>query len=261
MLLVIVAVAAAVAAAADVDTAVDPCIGIGVVMVGIDPLYLIVMGVSALLSVGAQLWVKSAFHRYRQVGSARGLRGVDVAELILRQAGIGGVRVEPVDGFLTDHYDPRHKVLRLSTENFHGSSLAAAGVAAHEVGHALQDAQGYWPMRARQTLVPVANIGTNLGVLLVVLGMSLGALGLAKLGVVLFAGFVVFTVITLPVEIDASMRARRALLSTGVLSRDELSGVSHVLTAAAGTYVAAAATAVLQLLYFVLRLSGDRRRH
>jgi Zn-dependent membrane protease YugP len=229
-------------------------------MMAIDPLYLVVMAVSALLSLGAQAWVSAAFRRYKHVAAGHGLRGADVAELILRAAGVRGVRIEAVDGFLSDHYDPRAKVLRLSSENFHGRSIAAAGVAAHEVGHALQDARGYFPMRVRQALVPVANIGTNLGVLLVVIGMALGALGLAKIGVVLFAGFVAFTLVTLPVEIDASARAKRALAASGILDREELDAVSRVLRAAAATYVAAAATAVLQLLYFLLRVSGGHRR-
>lgn len=229
-------------------------------MWGLDPLYLVVMAASALLSLGAQAWVTSAFHRYKRVPAAHGLRGADIAASILRAQGVQGVRVEAVEGFLTDHYDPRHKVLRLSPATFHGTSLAAAGVAAHEVGHALQDATGYWPMRVRQSLVPVANVGTNLGVLLVVLGMALGALGLAKVGVALFAGFVAFTLVTLPVELDASSRAKRALAAAGILTRAELAGVSRVLTAAAATYVAAAATAVLQLVYFLLRVSGGGRR-
>jgi hypothetical protein len=224
-----------------------------------DPLYLVVMAVSAVLSLGAQAWVTSAVHRASEMSIGAGLRGADVAALILRARGIRGVRIEEVGGFLSDHYDPRDKVLRLSPKNFHGSSVAAAGIAAHEVGHAIQDAEGYWPMRARQALVPVANIGTNLGVLLVVLGTALGALGLAKIGVVLFAGFVAFTLLTLPVEFDASARAKKALAASGVFPPDELAEVSSVLRAAAATYLAAAATAVLQLLYFVLRLN-DRRR-
>jgi Zn-dependent membrane protease YugP len=224
-----------------------------------DPLYLVVMIVSAVLSLGAQAWVTSAVHRAERIAIGAGMRGVDVAALILRARGIRGVRIEEVGGFLSDHYDPRDKVLRLSPKNFHGASVAAAGIAAHEVGHAIQDAEGYWPMRARQALVPVANIGTNLGVLLVVLGTALGALGLAKIGVVLFAGFVVFTLLTLPVEFDASARAKRALADARVFNADELAEVASVLRAAAATYLAAAATAVLQLLYFVLRVN-DRRR-
>ena len=225
----------------------------------VDPLYLVVMIVSAVLSLGAQAWVTSAVHRASEIAIGAGMRGADVAALILRARGIRGVRIEEVGGFLSDHYDPGEKVLRLSPKNFHGASVAAAGIAAHEVGHAIQDAEGYWPMRARQALVPVANIGTNLGVVLVVLGMALGALGLAKVGVALFAGFVAFTLLTLPVEFDASARAKKALAASGAFHPEELAEVSSVLRAAAATYLAAAATAVLQLLYFVLRVN-DRRR-
>src|SRR5690606_32367450 len=134
-----------------------------------------------------------------------------------------------------------------------GRSVAAIGVAAHEVGHAIQHKQGYWPMVVRQKMVPVANIGTSLGIILVFAGMALGALGLAKVGVVLFGAFVAFTLITLPVELDASRRAYRSLQRLGLVSAAELKGVGAVLTAAAATYVAAATTAVLQLLYFMLR--------
>lgn len=228
-------------------------------MFGFDPLYMMVTIASAALALGAQAWVSSAFHRYRRVPTGRGMRGADVAAAILRTAGVRGVRIESTHGFLSDHYDPREKVLRLSEDNFHGTSVAAAGVAAHEVGHALQDAEGYWPMRMRQSLVPVANIGTNLGVILVVIGSAIGALGLAKVGVVLFGGFVAFTLVTLPVELDASARARRALAASGTMSAGELSGVSSVLRAAAATYVAAAAGALMQLLYFIVRLQGGRR--
>jgi uncharacterized protein len=226
-----------------------------------DPLYLLIMVISAVLSLGAQLWVKSAFHRYKDVPTARGMRGADVALLILEAANVGGVRIDEAHGFLSDHYDPSTRTLRLSTENFHGRSVAAAGIAAHEVGHALQHAQGYWPMRLRQTLVPLANVGTNLGIIMVIIGLMIGALGVAKIGVLLFAGFVLFTLLTLPVEIDASRRAKRALADSGVLTARELDGVAHVLRAAAATYIAAAATAVLQLLYFALRVQGGRREH
>lgn len=228
---------------------------------GLDPLWLLVMVASGALSLGAQLWVKSAVGRFSRVATGHGLRGADVAGLVLEGAGVRGVGIAEVGGFLSDHYDPSSRVLRLSPDNFRGASIAAAGIAAHEAGHAVQDRDGYWPMRVRQRLVPLANVGTNLGVLLVVLGMAVHALALAKLGVVLFGGFVAFTLITLPVEIDASRRAYAALARTGAFSRAELDGVRRVLTAAAATYVAAAATALLQLLYFVLRLGGgDRER-
>ena len=161
-----------------------------------DPLYMLVLGVGLVLSLAAQLWVKSSVNRWSQIGTRRGLTGRDVAEAILRAERIGDVRVEPVAGFLSDHYSPSERVLRLSEDIFYGRSVAAAGIAAHEVGHAIQHKRGYWPMQLRQTLVPVANIGTNLGVWLVVLGMIIGLTELATLGVFLFAGFVAFTLIT-----------------------------------------------------------------
>lgn len=218
-----------------------------------DPLYMLVLGVGLVLSLAAQLWVKSSVNRWSQIGTRRGLTGRDVAEAILRAERIGDVRVEPVAGFLSDHYSPSERVLRLSEDIFYGRSVAAAGIAAHEVGHAIQHKRGYWPMQLRQRLVPVANIGTNLGVWLVVLGMIVGLTELATLGVLLFAGFVAFTLITLPVEFDASFRAREVLLTNGIVTPHEARGVSQVLTAAAATYLAAAVSAIMQLLYWALR--------
>lgn len=220
--------------------------------------YWIIIGIGALLSFGAKLWVESAFGRWSAIGTRRNMSGYDVAREILRVQGISDVRIERVDGFLSDHYDPSARVLRLSGHVYDGRSIAAAGVAAHEVGHALQHAQGYWPMRLRQKMVPAANIGTNLGLWLTMIGLLIGATGLASVGVALFAGFVVFTLVTLPVEFDASARAKRVLAAAGLLSADELQGVSRVLTAAAATYVAAAASAVLQLLYWLSVLAGRR---
>lgn len=225
-----------------------------------DPLYMLVLGVGLVLSLAAQLWVKSSVNRWSQIGTRRGLTGRDVAEAILRAERIGDVRVEPVAGFLSDHYSPSERVLRLSEDIFYGRSVAAAGIAAHEVGHAIQHKRGYWPMQLRQMLVPVANIGTNLGVWLVVLGMIVGLTELATLGVLLFAGFVAFTLITLPVEFDASFRAREVLLTNGIVTPHEARGVSQVLTAAAATYLAAAVSAIMQLFYWALRagLLGQR---
>ncbi len=225
-----------------------------------DPLYLVIMGVGLVLSLGAQFWVKASVSKWQRVRTAGGMTGREVALSILRSAGVGGVRVEPVDGFLSDHYDPSSRTLRLSPDIYHGDSIAAAGIAAHEVGHAIQHRDGFWPMVIRQKMVPVANLGTNLGMVLVVLGMAIGIGGLAKIGVALFAGFVAFTLVTLPVEFDASRRAHKALLSTGLLTAQEARGVAAVLTAAAATYVAAAVTAVLQLLYFMLRAGLFGRR-
>lgn len=224
-----------------------------------DPLYLAVIVIGFLLSAGAQLWVKTTVSRYSRVPTGRGLTGAQVAQAILRAEGVEGVTIEPVRGWLSDHYDPRHKVLRLSPEVFGGRSVAAAGIAAHEVGHAVQDKQGFAPMRMRQAMVPVANLGTNLGLWLIIIGMLVRFSGLATLGVALFGGFVAFTLITLPVEIDASRRARIVLQRTGLLAPAELAGVTRVLTAAAATYLAAAVTAVLQLLYWLNRLGFFRR--
>lgn len=225
-----------------------------------DPLYLAVMAIGGLLSMGASLWVRNAVSRYSKVGLRRGLTGAQIAQAILDVEGIRDVRIEETGGRLSDHYDPSGKVLRLSRDNFHGRSIAAAGIAAHEVGHAVQDKVGYGPMRLRQKMVPVANIGTNIGVLMVVLGAAIGALGIAKIGVFVFGGFVAFQLVTLPVELDASARAKKALLASGLVTPEEARGVSTVLTAAAATYLAAAVTAILQLLYYALRagLLGGR---
>ena len=219
-----------------------------------DPLYLLVMGVGLVLSLGATAWVKAAFAKWSRVPIGRHMTGRDVAAAILQAEGITNVRIEEVPGKLSDHYDPRSRTLRLSPENYRGRSIAAAGIAAHEVGHALQHKQGYWPMTIRQKMVPVASIGTNFGVIMIVIGGFLQMSGLAQLGVLLFAGFVAFTLVTLPVEIDASQRAKATLLRTGIVTGPEHAGVSKMLTAAAATYVAAAITAILQLLYFLMRM-------
>jgi hypothetical protein len=225
-----------------------------------DPLYMLVLGVGFLLSMGAKFWVEHRVSRWSEVETRSGMTGRDVAESILRAEGIRDVRVEPTEGFLSDHYSPSEKVLRLSPENYHEPTITAAGIAAHEVGHALQDAQGYWPMSLRQRMVPVAQIGSNLGILVTIAGILVGLTELAAVGVALFGGFVAFTLVTLPVEINASTRAREVLLDHGILTHDEAEGVDEILTAAAATYVAAAAAAILQLLYWALRagLIGGR---
>lgn len=225
----------------------------------LDPFYWIVLGIGAVLSIGAQFWVKSKVAKWSDVATSRGMTGADVAAAILRAEGISNVRIEPVSGFLSDHYDPRGRVLRLSPDIYSGRSVAAAGIAAHEVGHAIQHAHGYWPMSIRQKMVPVANVGTGLGIWITIIGLIIGMTGLAMAGVVLFGGFVAFTLVTLPVEFNASARARRILEQRGLLAGRELAGVSEVLTAAAATYVAAAATAILQLLYWISVVAGQRR--
>ncbi|MFP4599894.1 MAG: zinc metallopeptidase [Persicimonas sp.] len=219
-----------------------------------DPLYLIIIGVGFALSLGAQFWTKNRVHKWAEVATERGMSGRDVARAILQAEGINDVGIEQASGFLSDHYDPSSRTLRLSPDIFGGRSVTAAGIAAHEVGHAIQHKQGYLPMTIRQKMVPVANIGTNLGVWIMIIGLVIGVTSLAQIGVWLFGGFVAFTLVTLPVEFDASSRAKAALERHGLLSQREMNGVSQVLTAAAATYVAAAVAAILQLLYWLFRL-------
>lgn len=226
-----------------------------------DPLYMLVMFVGFALSGLASLWVKTTVNRYSQVPTREGMTGAQVAQAILDAEGIHDVRIERVGGFLSDHYDPSSRTLRLSPDIYGGRSVAAAGIAAHEVGHALQHARGMVLMQVRQALVPVANIGTQLGVWITIAGIFLQRTGLSAVGVALFGGFVAFTLVTLPIELDASWRAGRTLDRHKLLTASELSGVHAVLTAAAATYLAAALTAILQLLYWASRagLLGGRR--
>jgi len=221
---------------------------------GLDPLYLMMLGPALLLSLLASMLVKSRFARYSKVSTSRGLSGAEAARLLLDANGLLNVRIETAQGFLADHYDPGCRVLRLSPDVYSGRTIASVGIAAHEAGHALQHAERYGPLALRSMLVPVANLGSNLAWILIFAGMLLGYLGLAKIGLVLFAGMVVFTLVTLPVELDASKRAKIMLASHGVTTEAESAGVSKVLSAAAMTYVAAAVTAVVQLLYFAIRL-------
>ena len=181
------------------------------------------------------------------------MTGAEAARRILDASNLSQVRIEPAKGFLSDHYDPRTKVLRLSPDVYSRPSLAAVGVAAHEAGHALQDAKEYIPLKIRSALVPAAQFGSKLAFPLIFLGFILNAVGMIKVGVVLFSGAVLFQVVTLPVEFNASSRAMTALAGTGILSGDELTGARKVLSAAAMTYIAAAITAVVQLLYFAMR--------
>jgi Zn-dependent membrane protease YugP len=227
-----------------------------------DPLYLMLLGPAMLLALWAQFKVKRAYSRYSEVPTARGATGAQVAAEILRANGIADVPIEVADGFLSDHYDPRSRTLRLSSGVYHGRSVAAAGIAAHEVGHAIQHARAYGPLVLRNTLAPVAMLGSNLAMILLMVGLFLKAMGLVYLGIIAFSAAVVFTLITLPVEFDASRRAKELLPQLGLVTSGERDGVATVLNAAALTYVAAAISAVLQLLYFLIRaglLGGDRR--
>ena len=211
-----------------------------------------------ILALYAQLKVSSTYARYKKVHSGTWLTGAQIARQILDTNGCGSVRIERVPGSLTDHYDPENGVLRLSEEVYASRSIAALGVAAHEAGHAIQDATDYGPMRIRATLVPVANIGSSAAIPLFMLGLIFSWEPLLKIGILCFSLAVLFYLVTLPVEFNASGRAV-ALLSSGYLPQDEVKGVKKVLSAAALTYVAAALQAILQLLRLVL-LANSRRR-
>jgi hypothetical protein len=218
----------------------------------LDPQYLLMVVLPSLVLVGgAQLFVKSTFARYSQVRTSSGHSGAQVARRLLDRAGLSDVAIEEIPGELSDHYDPRSRVLRLSSPVARGQSVAAAGVAAHETGHAMQHATGYAPLAFRNGLVPVANFGSGLGPVMIILGFFTRFSGLITLGILLFAGAVLFQLITLPVELNASRRAVAVLAESGEVSRTEEGPVRTVLTAAALTYLAAALAAILQLLYFI----------
>jgi hypothetical protein len=237
-------------------------------MIFFDPVYMLMMLVTIAISGWASWRVKSAFSKYSRVPASSGLSGAQAAALMLRKAGLEGrVSIERVQGFLSDHYDPRHKVLRLSPDVHDGRSLAAVGVACHEAGHAIQDARHYVPLVARNAIVPMAGIGSNLGVWLVIIGAIMGAaqgtgIGyyLAVTGIVMFGAVVLFQVVNLPVEFNASARAKEMLPQMGVIGgQQEAAGVARVLDAAAMTYVAATLVALLQMLYWIWRIFGNRR--
>jgi uncharacterized protein len=233
---------------------------------GIDYLYWMMMLPALVLSGLASWRIRSAFARYAQVPARRGLTGAEVARQLLDDNGAQDVQIEAVQGSLVDHYDPRNRVLRLSTDVWGSHSIAALGVAAHEAGHALQHAQGYGPIHLRSALVPIASIGSNFAFLLffvgIILAYAMPALGQGLVigGIILYAFAVLFTLVTLPVEFDASRRAVLALEQGGYLEADEVVGARRVLRAAAYTYLAAALTAIVQLLYLLLRsgLLGGR---
>lgn len=227
---------------------------------GLDWTYILVL-VGAVLSMIASAKVNSTFSKYSRVRSASGMTGAEAAQRILQQNGIYDVAVEHVRGNLTDHYDPKNKVLRLSDATYASNSVAAVGVAAHECGHALQHNVGYLPLRIRSAIVPAANIGSRLGIPIILLGVLLGSnYFLVQLGIWVFSLAVLFQIVTLPVEFNASSRAMAMMERYGILSGDELRSTRKVLSAAAMTYVAAAASSILQLLRLVLLFGGNRRR-
>ncbi len=213
-----------------------------------------------IIALWASFKVKSAFNKYSKVRNVRGLTGAKAAEAVLRQNGVGGVRIERVSGNLTDHYDPRTNVIRLSDSVYDSSTVAAVGVAAHEAGHAVQYAKSYAPIKLRAAIVPVCNIGSQLSLPLIILGSLLVMDVLVTLGIALFSLSVLFQLITLPVEFNASRRAIDAINDGTLLDYDEVKGARKVLSAAAMTYVASLLQSLLILLYYINRYGNNRRR-
>jgi len=234
-------------------------------MFGLDPMYFVFLAPAMILMLWAQMRVKSAFHRGMQVPAP--LSGAAAAQHILDHEGIQDVGIEETHGMLSDHYDPIHKVLRLSTDVYRGHTAAAVGIAAHEVGHALQHARHYMPLIVRNAAVPAARFGPGLSMVLFIVGFLMlqggSALGpfLIKLGIVAFAGLVFFQVVNLPVEFNASTRAKRVLGELGIVDAQGAAAVRSVLNAAAWTYVAATLQVILTLLYYIMRLSGSSRNN
>ena len=225
-----------------------------------DPTYILII-IAAIISLIAQWRVNSAFSKYSRVASMSGMTGAQAARMILQSNGINDVSVQRISGKLTDHYNPSTKVLNLSESVYGSTSVAAIGVAAHECGHAIQHARGYFPLSLRTALVPVANIGSQLSWVFIIVGAILSFnQTLITIGIIMFSAAVLFQLVTLAVEFNASARALEQLESNGILYRDEVSQTRKVLSAAALTYVAAAATAILQLLRLIILFGGRGRR-
>ncbi len=226
----------------------------------LDPLYLVLMIPTFILSLLSSFAVKSAFKKYSKIGNSGNITGKEMAERLLSRNGISDVQVLKADGFLSDHYDPSKRVIKLSSGVYDSNSVAAIGIAAHETGHAIQHAKAYAPLKLRNMMVPMASIGSNFSYFVIFIGMMMSAMELVKIGIVFFTIVVAFQIITLPVEFDASSRAKRMMREYAYVSETDMKGVSKVLNAAAMTYVAAAASSIMTLLYFLMRsgiLGGD----
>ena len=222
--------------------------------------YMIFMIPAFLIMLGTQIYVNSTYRKWSKVGSLSRMNGAQAAQSLIRREGLYNVQIEAVRGNLTDHYDPRTKVLRLSEGVYNQASVASLAIAAHELGHAMQDDQGYFPLRLRAMLVPAVNIGSYLGWIFIILGLLLNFTGLAWVGLAVFGLGALFALATIPVEFNASSRAKQMLAESGIImGEDEQRGVNAVLNAAALTYVAALFTAVMQLLYYFSLISGRRR--
>ena len=229
----------------------------------LDPTYLFCVAVPSLILMGITSWyVKHAYNKWSQIRAGSNLTGYQAAQRLLSTSGMYGVQIQSTAGDLTDHYDPRNETLYLSNGVANVPSVAAVAIAAHEMGHAMQDAEEYFPLKFRAALVPIVNIGSNLGWILILGGTLFQFTQLAWAGVFFFATGAFFALATLPVEFDASARAKRLLAETGVIrTEEEQRGVNQVLNAAALTYVAGLVTAILQLLYYVMLVSGMGRRN
>jgi Zn-dependent membrane protease YugP len=226
-----------------------------------DPNYLMYMLPALIITMVASMYVKAAYNKWSKVTARSGLSGAQAAQRLINNSGLYGVQIQAIAGKMTDHYDPRTKILGLSAGVGNSNSVAALAIAAHELGHAMQDAEDYFPLKLRSALVPAVNIGSNLGWIMIMIGLFLQISQLAWLGVIAFAAGAVFAVATLPVEFDASSRAKRLLADTGIIAgEDEQRGVNAVLTAASLTYVAALVTAIMQLFYFSGLAGGIGRR-
>jgi hypothetical protein len=227
----------------------------------LNPQYLLFMAPALLAMLAAQWYVKSTYRKWGQVQARSRISGAEAAQRLKNRGGLQDVSVQQVRGELSDHYDPRKKVLNLSTGVYQGNSIAALAIAAHELGHAMQDKKNYGPLRLRSMLVPAVNIGSTLGWILIMVGLLINVVGIAWLGVFAFSGGAVFALATLPVELNASTRAKKLLQNTGIIqTEEERQGVNQVLNAAALTYVASLFTAVMQLLYWISVVSGGGRR-
>jgi uncharacterized protein len=225
-------------------------------------LYILFSLPALLLGLWAQLKVKSAFNKFSKVRSYLGLTGAEIARRVLDLNGLTNVRIEEINGFLSDHYDPGKKVLRLSSNVYRSNSLAAAGVAAHESGHAIQDQEGYWFLKVRSAMVPAVQIGSWMGPIIFMVGLLLQSTfgtNVAWFGLILFSATAAFALITLPVEFDATRRAKEFLSTSGVINGNEMVAIHKVLDAAALTYVAGAAQAISTILYYLFLLTGRRR--
>lgn len=232
-------------------------------MLFFDVNYWVYMLPAFFVMLAAQYYVSSTYKKWGQVRNRSQLTGAEAAQRLIRTGGLNDVRVEGVSGKMSDHYDPRNKVLRLSQGVYQTSSIAAVAIAAHELGHAMQDQEGYFPLRLRSTMIPAVNIGSTLGWLFIILGIFMQWTGLAWLGVIVFSAGALFALATLPVELNASARAKKLLVQSGIIiGQDEQQGVNRVLNAAALTYIAALLTSIMQLLYFTRLVGGmgGRRR-